>query len=93
MAVTRSFVGIFVGLSCEDDALIARAADTRLLDKVLLSADYYTIGPAVAAFHAYYQHIGRKTEANALLELGISILPSPDCKTRLAGRGSIRRRI
>ncbi len=79
MAVTRSFVGIFVGLSCEDEALIARAADLRLLDKVLSSSDYYTIGPAVAAFHAYYLHIGRKTEANALLELGISILPSPDC--------------
>jgi len=79
MAATRSFVGIFVGLSCEDEKLLARAADARLLDKVLSSSDYYTVGPAVAAFHAYYRHVGRLQEANALLELGISILPSADC--------------
>jgi ATP/maltotriose-dependent transcriptional regulator MalT len=79
MAATRSAVGIFVGLCCEDEKLLARSADPRVLDKVLSSSDYYTVGPTVAAFHAYYRHVGKQAEANALLELGISILPSPDC--------------
>jgi DNA-binding NarL/FixJ family response regulator len=79
MAATRAFVGIFVGLSCGDELLVARAADPRLLDAALSSTDYYTIGPTVAAFVAYYLHLGRKADATALIELAVPRLQSPDC--------------
>ena len=79
MTVTRSWVGIFVGLACSDDELVAKAADFESLQVALRCADYYSIGPAVAAFHAYLQHAGREAEGQTLLETGIARLPSPDC--------------
>jgi ATP/maltotriose-dependent transcriptional regulator MalT len=79
MAVMRAVAGIFIGLACGDDALVARAARLELLDTALASEDAYTLGPAVAAFHAYYLHVGERAKAATLLELGIAKLPSPDC--------------
>ena len=79
MTATRALVGIFVGLTCGDEELLARAADTKHLDAALSSSDYYTIGPIVAAFVAYYLHLARKADATALIELAVPLLQSPDC--------------
>jgi DNA-binding CsgD family transcriptional regulator len=79
MAATRSLVGIWVGLSCGDEALLSRAADVSVLENALSSTDYYTIGPASAAFVSYYLHIDRSADALVLLERAISRLQSPDC--------------
>ncbi len=79
MMATRAFAGIFIAQACGDERLLARAADVKLLEAVFASADHYTIGPVAAAFLQYYHHAGKSAEFQALLELAISRLRSPDC--------------
>ncbi|HEV7178876.1 MAG TPA: LuxR C-terminal-related transcriptional regulator [Candidatus Baltobacteraceae bacterium] len=79
MTVNRAWVAMRIAAACSDTELLARSADERYLHIALDSRDSYTVGPAVAAFAAYYRTRGRVDDANALMARGITMVPSANC--------------
>ena len=78
MRVACGWIALRMGLALGNDELTQSGADERQLNAALGSADAYSIGPIVAAFHDYHRARGAGDEADRLLRIGVDRLTSPD---------------